>query len=146
MNGTTVVIPGSPATGSFRFTRSGHRFTPTNVAEWRAYVRMMILDAVAECIPAKHPVEVTIIIRKPRPASPKKPTKDRPCPWAWVTKPDVDNCTKGLFDAAKTVAFHDDAQVTDLHVLKRYGPREEVEIRIRELSEEEVAGTAAKAA
>ena len=138
MTSTTIIIPGSPATGSFKFTKAGHKYTPSNVAEWRAYVRLMVMQAMKECIPERHPVEVTIIIRKPRVKSlPKNANAKWPCPWAWVTKPDVDNCTKGLFDAAKTVAFHDDAQVTDLIVRKRWGEREEVEIRIRELSEED---------
>lgn len=138
-----VTIPGEAQTGGVRFTRGGRRYTPANVAEWRAYVRLLVLEAVEECIPARHPVEVTIIMRKPRPDSyPKKPTASYPCPWAWVTKPDVDNSTKQLFDACKSVAFVDDQQVTDLIVRKRFGERAEVELIIRELSEAELAQVA----
>lgn len=132
-----ILVPGKPETGSFRFTRSGHKFTPANVAEWRAFVRLLVTEAVAAMIPPRHPVEVTILLRRPRPQSPKKPTPKVPCPWAWTTKPDVDNCTKGLFDALKTVAFADDAQVTDLIVRKRWAEREEVEIRVRQMLESE---------
>jgi Holliday junction resolvase RusA-like endonuclease len=46
--------------------------------------------------------------------------------------------TKPIKDAIKTIGFSDDAQVTDLVVRKRWGEVEEVEVRFRELSEEEM--------
>lgn len=135
-----VLIPGQPQTGSFRFTRAGRRYTPKTVAEWRGYVRARIAEAVQSMIPARHPVELCITIRKPKPASlPKRANSKWPCPWAWVTKPDCDNVTKPTKDAIKTIAFADDAQVTDLIVRKRWGEREEVEISVRELGEGDVA-------
>lgn len=136
---TILTIPGRPATGSFKFRKTGHRYTPQNVAEWKAYVKMMVIEAVNEMIPKHHPVELTILVRRPRPASPKNPTAKVPCPWAWTTKPDCDNITKPLKDAIKTIGFADDAQVTDLIVRKRWGEREEIEIRFRELTEEELS-------
>ena len=131
-----VIVPGRPATGSFRFAR-GRTFTPANVADWKAAVRLMVQQAVETMIAKGYPVEVTILVRRPRPKSPKKPTKDKPCPWAWTTRPDCDNVTKPLKDALKTVAFADDNQVTDLIVRKRWGEREEVEIRVRQMTEAE---------
>ena len=139
MGTVRVTVPGKPATGSFRFTRGGHKYTPDTVADWRAWVRLKVQQAVVEMIPKGYPVEVTITILKPRPQSPKKPTPKVPCPWAWTQKPDVDNVNKPLFDAMKSVAFADDSQVTDLHVRKRWGERAEVEIAIRAMTEEEFA-------
>jgi Holliday junction resolvase RusA-like endonuclease len=134
-----LLLPGKPQTGSFRFTKGGQRYTPRTVAEWRGYVRAAIADLVQEMIPARHPVEVYIIVRKPRPKShPRKANAKWPCPWAWVTKPDCDNVTKPLWDALKAIAFADDAQVTDLIVRKRWGEREEIEISVRELQEGDV--------
>lgn len=135
---TIITVPGKPSTGGPMFTKRGFAYTPKNVAEWKAYVKLTIADAVKECIPKHRPVELIIIVRKPRPKSPKKPTADRPCPWAFTVKPDVDNVTKGIADAVKTIGFSDDNQVTDLVVRKRWGPVEEVEVRFRELSEEEM--------
>jgi Holliday junction resolvase RusA-like endonuclease len=37
------------------------------------------------------------------------------------TKPDTDNIVKAVMDALNGAAYHDDSQVTTLHVYKRYG-------------------------
>ena len=137
----TVTVPGKPATGSFRFTKTGHRYTPQNVEDWKACVRLAIMEAMQEKIPEGCPVELSITVYKPKPATyPKKPTAKKPCPWAWVSKPDCDNVTKPTKDALKKLAFADDAQVTDLHVRKRWGPEELVEITVRPLEEWELVG------
>lgn len=134
-----VLIPGKPQTGSFRFTQAGRRYTPRTVAEWRGYVRARIAEAVQAMIPKGRPVELLITLRRPKPAGlPKKASAKCPAPWAWTTKPDLDNIAKPLNDALKTIAYADDNQVTDLILRKRWGEREEVEICVRELAEGEV--------
>jgi crossover junction endodeoxyribonuclease RusA len=45
-----------------------------------------------------------------------------------VVKPDIDKLARATLDALTGVAFEDDAQVTALHVTKRYGSPERVEI------------------
>lgn len=47
-----------------------------------------------------------------------------------VTKPDVDKLSRAVLDALKGIAWHDDAQVTEKVVRKRYAPTDRTEIRI----------------
>lgn len=135
----TVTIPGAPATGGVRHLKAtGFTYTPKNVAEWRAFVRMLVLEECREFIPRGYPVELTILVTKPQPSSyPKKPTAKVPCPWAWTTKPDLDNVAKQITDAVKSVAMDDDNQITDMILRKRWGEREEVQITVRRVSAEQ---------
>lgn len=47
-----------------------------------------------------------------------------------ITRGDVDNYAKTILDALNGIAYHDDAQVTDLEVFKRYGYKSYAEITI----------------
>ena len=47
-----------------------------------------------------------------------------------ITKPDVDKLSRAILDALKGVAWHDDAQVTDKVVRKRYAHNDYCQIRI----------------
>jgi len=134
MAGYHFTIPGKPATGSFRFTMLGRRYTPANVSDWRAFVRLVATEHCRE--PMEGPVALEIVVRRPAPASnPKRPTKRNPWPWAWWKKPDCDNLSKPIKDALKAVAFRDDAQVVDLHVRKEYHQREEVAVAVVQVQE-----------
>jgi Holliday junction resolvase RusA-like endonuclease len=124
-------VPGKPATGSFRFTKTGHRYTPANVAEWKALVRLVALDNCPT--PLFGPIAIQITVRVVRPDSwPKRPTKGNPWPWTPWRRPDVDNCAYGVKNALKGVAYVDDAQIVDEHLCKVFGEREEVEVHITE--------------
>lgn len=48
-------------------------------------------------------------------------------------KPDADNIGKIVLDALNRLAYKDDAQVTALHVVKKYGPNDSLEVRLEEL-------------
>lgn len=48
------------------------------------------------------------------------------------TKPDADNLVKLLLDAGNRILWHDDAQVSNLHVVKVYGLETETLIRMKE--------------
>ena len=52
-------------------------------------------------------------------------------------KPDWDNVGKIVSDALNQIAYHDDAQVYDAHIIKMYGekPRLEVVLEIDEVTE-----------
>lgn len=45
-------------------------------------------------------------------------------------KPDADNVAKVIADALNGLAYDDDAQITDLSVLKRYGEEPEVRVKL----------------
>ena len=51
-----------------------------------------------------------------------------------ITRPDCDNYVKEIKDAMTTTGFwYDDAQVSDLRVIKRYAERGEIYIRVEDL-------------
>ena len=112
----------------------GHRTDEPDRADHKASIRHEARAIVETPLPC--PLEVTIIVRKPKPAStPKRPTKTNPWPWAWWKKPDCSNFTKLIEDALNKVAWEDDAQIIDLHVHKRFGEKHETVIRIDEAQE-----------
>lgn len=48
-------------------------------------------------------------------------------------KPDCDNMAKIVLDALNDVAFHDDSQITELHIFKQYGETPNVTLTLEEL-------------
>jgi len=132
-----IVIPGEAKTERKRqrFIRGkghvGPRTDEPDRADWKARVSERAFATCRE--PFRGPLACGIEVRRVKPASyPKRPTKGNPWPDRWWKKPDVDNYVKLLFDALTGIAWVDDAQVTDLHVTKRFGERDEVVISIRE--------------
>ena len=48
-------------------------------------------------------------------------------------KPDIDNVIKVFADALNGVAFHDDVQIVNLHLFKKYDEQPKVEVRIQDM-------------
>lgn len=81
--------------------------------------------------PSEAPIRLFIVLRFDK-KSPKK---------LWGTyktsRPDVDNFCKALIDQMSQVGFwNDDAQVADLHIIKRYAAEAEIYIEWEELEDE----------
>ena len=135
-----IVIPGEAKTECKRqrFIQGrgiGKRVDVPDRAAWKARVSERAFATCRE--PFRGPLFCEIELRRVKPASyPKRATKTNPWPNAWWKKPDVDNYVKLLFDALTGIVWLDDAQVTDLHVSKRFGERDEVIVTIREAREE----------
>jgi len=136
-----IVIPGEAKTERKRQRfipgkgRVGPRTDEPDRADWKARVSERAFATCRE--PLIGPLACEVEVRRIKPASyPKKPTKGNPWPDHWWKKPDVDNYVKLLFDALTGIVWLDDAQVTDLHVSKRFGARDEVIVTIREAREE----------
>lgn len=122
-----------PKTRSGRVIVGKRTDEPTR-AEWKTWVRLEALRVCTE--PIDGPLYVDIIVCKPRPQSyPKRPTKSFPWPWHWTKKPDTNNLAKPIEDALNGIAWHDDAQIVDSAVHKRFGPRHEAIITVTEQSE-----------
>ena len=50
-----------------------------------------------------------------------------------TSKPDLDNCIKGIFDACNEIVWRDDKQVVDLSVRKRYSTVARAMVEVMEL-------------
>ena len=125
-----IYIPGDPIGKERpRHTRSGHTYTPEKTKAYEAKVAACFLKANGKRIDG--PVLVAITAYTP---IPKRATKaDRAAMEAGarlpMKRPDADNIAKVCMDALNGLAYHDDAQVIGLSVLKRYGePHVEINI------------------
>lgn len=137
------IIPGSAqGKARARTCRNGHTYTPDSTVLYENLVKTEFLrqcgrtqrvragnERPALCmeIVAIHPVPASFSNRKRVAALTGDilPAK----------KPDADNVAKIIADALNGLAYDDDAQITDLHVMKRYGGDPEVRVRVWPLSE-----------
>lgn len=104
---------------------------------FQATVRMAIEQAY-QGPPLMGPLYVSLTFVMPRPSS--MHWKKRPMPRAaHRKKPDIDNLTKGVFDALHKLAWHDDSQVCRLEAAKVIASGDEaphVVVRIFEVDNE----------
>lgn len=121
------LIPGEPTgKGRPRFMKNGHAYTPSKTAAYESIVRACYMEACGnENVPFEKgiPLVVTIeaIFGIPKSDSIKK-RQAKLCGLMRPTKKvDADNVAKIICDSLNGIAYHDDSQVTTLHVIKGYG-------------------------
>jgi len=76
------------------------------------------------------PIRVDFIWEKPKPSG----YKAREC-WPWK-RPDLNNLTKLIEDALQGVVYRDDSQICDSRQIKRFGPVEQLTVRVEVLEPE----------
>jgi len=131
-------VLGKPEPADFRIGRWGAYEKP-KVKEWKAEVRRCAADAMAGRPPLAGPLRFSVCFVRPAPASyPKKPTKAKPWPWAWTSKPDWDNMCKCAQDACSKVVWNDDAQIVWGQPMKMHGDRFRIIVRVEEVWEEDL--------
>ena len=124
-------VPGTPvAKGRPRFAPSGHAYTPAKTRSYEDAVRLYARRAMAGKKMLTGPVELRVTLYFPKKATAETHTK----------KPDWDNLGKIISDACNMIVYHDDAQVTDSHVCKRYSAEPRAVVVIREIEEETNGG------
>lgn len=106
-----------------RVTRKGFAYTPAKTKNFENEVRAHWKIANHPMAP-KCATAVVIELIFPRPKSVKKHIL------LPITRPDLDNLTKGILDALNGHAWADDGQITDLQVYKRYGESGKISILI----------------
>lgn len=109
-------------------------YDPKKSRDYKQYIRLV----ASEHKPDKlfgGPLSMKVAIYKPTLKSFSKKKREsaekgeiRP-----ITKPDVDNYIKSVFDGLNQVIWKDDSQVVDLHVSKFYSENPRIEVEIREL-------------
>jgi Holliday junction resolvase RusA-like endonuclease len=117
-------IPGKAvAKGRPRATRSGRMFTPAKTANAEAFIRHLAHDAMQGRPPLIGPVQMTIEVAAPVPASWPKRKQAAALSGAIMptARPDLDNLCKLVSDALNGICFADDSQVVRLLATKTYG-------------------------
>lgn len=132
----SFLVPGNPvAKGRPKFARRGNyvqTYSPEKTASYENLVKLAAQKAMNGQGLFDSPVSVDIWLYVQVPGSWSNKKKQAALSHIVLpaTKPDADNCIKSLFDAINGIVWHDDKQVTDLRVVKRYSdaPRAVVQI------------------
>ena len=125
--------------GRPRFSRyNGKPYTPERTERFEKYVRMCYrsqagTNYIGGNVPIK--VEICAFYRIAQRVS----KKNRLSMLKWIIKPtkkpDADNVAKIILDALNGFAWQDDAQITDLRIIKRYSDEPCVVVEISEDTE-----------
>jgi Holliday junction resolvase len=139
----TLTIPGVPTPQARpRFFRRGDHVGTYKTEKQNAAENCFIARAKSQLIGTPAPIErgVPLAVKcwfvMPVPKSSTKKFRDR-CrsePVYHTKKPDADNLVKFVKDCLNGTAWHDDAQVAQIHGVKIYGaePRTIVQIQVLE--------------
>lgn len=132
----TFTIPGRVrGKGRPRFsTRNGkiRTFTDAKTEATEAMIRQFAHAAMKGRPPIEGPVAVHITIFQFPPASWSQ--KKRESAVYLTGRPDLDNVAKAICDAGNRILYLDDAQISDLHVTRRYSIEmsDRVDVAVRE--------------
>lgn len=111
------VAKGRPKISSF----GGHAraYTPTKTRNAENDIRAQIIQQLPKGFkPLQGPLKATVNFRRTMPASIPKCRRATALP---MTRPDLDNYLKLLWDAFNSVVIEDDAQIVQLDARKSYG-------------------------
>jgi Holliday junction resolvase RusA-like endonuclease len=130
-------VPGKPiAQGRPRFAKRGKFVTtydPATSRDYKSWVRSCALDHMAEMsipmFPRGVPLRMVLTVGLEKPKSVKK-TVSLP-----VTKPDLDNFTKGICDALESICYAADQQIVCMSLRKVYDTRPGALVVIQEYEE-----------
>lgn len=134
-------IPGVPVgKGRPRAAKRGKHiqlYTPEKTATYEGVIALTARQAMAGGLLLEGPVATVMEIRLPIPQSwPKRKQAAALAGTEYPTKkPDADNVIKAIFDALNGVVWHDDTQVVDIVVRKRYAAVPGVAVEIVRITE-----------
>lgn len=127
-------VPGKPqgkgrprAVARGKFVRM---YTPEKTASYESTVALAASQAMKGRAPIEGPVAVIMAIALPVPASwsKKKQAQALGGMLLPITKPDMDNVIKAVYDAINGVVWGDDTQVVDERTTKRYAATPGVDV------------------
>lgn len=133
-----LTIPGEPVGKQRpRAVKRGEfvqMYTPKETVNYESYVKSLFVQAYPEHVPFSVPLKVDIAITRTIPKAVSQKMKDKMLNGEFrvMTKPDLDNVIKTLFDALNKVAYTDDNLIDEVHAKKFYGEVPKVEIIIDE--------------
>lgn len=115
-------VPGKPqGKARHRMTRSGHSYTPQQTVNYENLVKECYSLAKGEWF-TNEPLQMEITACYGIPKSASKKDRERMLSGELfpTKKPDADNIAKIICDALNGVAYHDDTQIVQLNIIKRY--------------------------
>ena len=134
---TKLRISGEPqGKGRPRVTKNG-TFTPRKTTEYEQFVQLSYRQQCRGVFFGTAPLSVTIEACFPVPKSASRRQRDRMIAGEIkpAKKPDADNIAKAICDALNGFAYHDDAQIVRITVIKRYAEAPCVNVWIYSMEE-----------
>lgn len=128
-----IVLLGKPvAKGRPRFSKeTGRAYTPEKTVKYETMLRYAAEQVMNGQPPLEGPlrVEMTVVVPIPVSWSKKKQEAARTGELLPTSKPDWDNFGK-VVDSANLVVWIDDSQITDGRVIKKYGDKPGLWLRV----------------
>jgi Holliday junction resolvase RusA-like endonuclease len=141
-------VPGEPrGKGRHRTrivkTRAGaqfvHSYTPQETANYENLVKLSANRVMVGRKPLIGPVAVDLVATFVPPTSWSAKKIGRAMQGFEVpTRFDVDNIAKSIFDGANGVIWHDDKQIVDARIVKRFGDLPGVSVRVQSLVQQDL--------
>ena len=120
--------------GRPRMARNGHVFTPKDTVMYENLVKTMYVSQVGnKFLEGAIKAEIIGFFPIPKSASKKKKAEMLEGKIEYTHKIDCDNLAKVILDSLNQIAFHDDSQVTQLYVRKKYAEEPKVVVTLTEL-------------
>jgi Holliday junction resolvase RusA-like endonuclease len=126
MSEISFIIPGTPVgKGRPKFARRGNfvtAYTPEKTASYENLVKLAAAEAMKgrSVIDGAVSVWIGLYVTPPASWSQKKQRNALNGGIFPTSKPDLDNCIKGIFDACNEIVWKDDKQAVELTVMKKY--------------------------
>jgi Holliday junction resolvase RusA-like endonuclease len=129
------VIMGVKPMGAVRMTRRGlyKSKTAQRYLDYKTYLQHSMAIQMKRKEPLNNPLHVNIKFFMPIPDSKKKGKIKTKEGNFHVSKPDIDNIVKGVFDAANSVVWKDDNLVVSVKASKIYSDEQGIELEVYEL-------------
>lgn len=140
MDQINLTLPLEPVPkGRPRFNKTRYDvmpFTPPKTKRFEQDVALLYIQSNSPQFDKGVPIAVTIEFGMAIPASTTKKKRADMLQGLihHTVKPDVDNLTKAVLDALNDLAWHDDAQITELHVNKVYTENPYIQLSIKKIT------------
>lgn len=117
-----------------RFGKNGGVYTPGKTKNYEYLVRQLFVYKYPNFIPLEERIKIIIIayFELPKKVSKIKEAEMLADIISPTKKPDIDNITKIILDALNKFAYKDDAQITEIKVIKKYSRTPKVIVQIEE--------------
>lgn len=109
--------------------------TPPKTKRFEQDLALYFIQSNAPKFDKGVPLKVSIVFGMAIPSSTSKKKRNEMLQGLLnhVVKPDLDNLVKAVLDALNDLAWHDDAQIIELHVSKKYVESPNIHINITEI-------------
>ena len=113
---------------------NGHAVTPKDTVTYENWVRLNYREQCGEYLEGSIRARIVAYYKIPKSYSKKRVQAIMEGLEQPIKKPDADNIAKIILDSLNDIAFHDDSQVVELTVIKRWTEEmERIEFELEEI-------------